>query len=93
MKNYPWTNWRSIGNGTSVNASHIGEALVCDLGDDVSYQNAECHVSQRHEVHRQAAFLKRFEESWSYLQTNSGDEQNQSELLDNVEHLGVKRHA
>ena len=80
---------RCVGDGTGIDTRHIGEFLRGKFGNHHGDAHAQSHIDQSHEVHGQAAFLKRTEETRSHLQAYSGDKENETELLNDMEHFVV----
>ena len=67
--------------------------MVCDFGDDHRNRHAKRDIGQGHQVHGQAAFLERAEESRPDLQAHGHHKENEAELLDDVKHVVVERNA
>lgn len=51
-------------------------------------QNVEYHHAPGHHVHLDTVLLERLEETRAHLQTDAVDEENQSEVLNEIKHFG-----
>ncbi len=87
------TESRRVGHGTRQDADHRRNGRARDEVDDVGRRNAQQHDGRGAADQRQAAVLERREETRTDLQTYRKDEQDQTELLHEVAHVAVDRHA
>ena len=83
----------SVGDGTRVDTRHIGQVLMGNLRDQEGDEHTQSHVDDDHEVHRQTAFPEGAEEAGAHLKAHSHHEEDETELLDDVQHLGVEADA
>ena len=81
---------RGVGNGTRENTSHRSDGCSREREDGEGGNDAQCHHDDAEQVETLAAVLERSEETWSYLQTDGIDEENQSELLEEVEQMLIE---
>ena len=82
-----------VGHGAREDADHRGDRRPGHHMDDVGRQHAEQHDRRGAAHERHPAVLERREESRADLQADREDEEDQTEFLDEVPHLGIDRHA
>ena len=81
---------RGVGNGTRENTCHRSDGCSREREYGEGGDDAQRYHDDAEQVEALAAVLERSEETWSYLQTDGIDEENQSELLEEVEQMLIE---
>ena len=81
---------RGVGNGTREDTSHRSDGCSREREDGKGGDDTQRYYDDAEQVEALAAVLERSEETWSYLQTDGIDEENQSELLEEVEQMLIE---
>ena len=81
---------RGVGNGTREDTCHRGNGCSREREDGEGGYDTQRYHDDAEQVEALAAVLERSEETRSYLQTDGIDEENQSELLEEVEQMLIE---
>ena len=84
---------RGVGNGAREHAHHRRDRRPGGDVDRIGHGHAEQHDRRSAADELQAALLERGEKARADLKADREDEENQSELLDEMEHVAVDGHA
>ena len=87
------TESRGVRHGARKDADHRGDRRVGHDMDHVGRRDAQQHDRRRAAHQRHAAVLERREEAGPHLQSDREDEQDETELLDEVAYVVIDRHA
>ncbi len=76
--------------GTREDTCHRSDGCSREREDGEGGDDTQRYHDDAEQVEALAAILERSEETWSYLQTDGIDEENQSELLEEVEQMLIE---
>ena len=79
-----------VGDGSRKNARHGGDARARKREDAQGHHDAQGNDDDAEKIEALAAVLERGEEAGTHLQTDAVDEENQSELLQEMEQVTVE---
>ena len=81
---------RRIGHSTRQDTCHGGDRSACGIEQNNGDNNAYRDGRYGKHIEPETTFAKRGEETWTYLEAERIDEENQAKLLEEVEQMLVK---